>query len=79
MDLCGKVDGDGWTVTAHSKEKGVEFGCHIGMTAVTLRGALTREFAHDRTFRTAEEAVLEGLKEGMSWVDLTRSNTVVSC
>jgi hypothetical protein len=38
-----------------------------------------REFTHDRTFGTPQEAVLEGLKEGMSWVDLTTSNTISAC
>ena len=28
---------------------------------------------------TPQEAVLEGLKEGMSWVDLTTSNTISAC
>jgi hypothetical protein len=79
MDMSGKVDGGGWTVTACARESGAEFGCLIGTCIAAPDGAVVREFAHDRTFGTPQEAVLEGLKEGMSWVDLTTSNTISAC
>jgi hypothetical protein len=76
MDLSGKIEGGGWTVTACAHEQGDEFGCRINTSIAAPDGAIAREFAHNRTFCTAQEAVLEGLKEGMSWVGLTTSNTV---
>ena len=66
MDRPDKVDGSGWTVTACSQERGIEFGCRISTSIVTLHGEITRTA---RSFRTAQEAAVEGVKEGMSWAD----------
>lgn len=76
MNLSGKMDGDGWTVTACARASGTEFGCLIGTSVVAPDGVIVREFSHDRTFSTPQEAVLDGLKQGMSWVGLTASNTI---
>jgi hypothetical protein len=76
MDLSGKVDGDGWTVTACARASGTDFGCLIGTSVAGPDGVVVREFTHDQIFRTPQEAVLDGLKEGMSWVGLTTSNTI---
>ncbi|MGP8437961.1 hypothetical protein ACT2FY_08205 [Paraburkholderia fungorum] len=76
MNVSGKVDGAGWTVTAVARESGAEFGCLIGMSVAAPAGVVVREFAHDRTFSTPQEAVLDGLRAGMSWVGLTTSKTI---
>jgi hypothetical protein len=33
-------------------------------------GAFEYEFRHSGTFRTEREALLEGLREGMTWIEL---------
>lgn len=76
MDLSGKVDGGGWTVMACAHEIGGEFGCLISTSVAAMDGAIEHEFTHDQTFSTPQQAVLEGLKEGMSWMGLTTSNTI---
>ncbi|MGC2966608.1 hypothetical protein [Paraburkholderia aspalathi] len=76
MNLSGRVDGDGWSVTACARESGTEFGCLIGTSVAAPDGVVVRVFTHDRNFSTPQEAVLDGLKQGMSWVDLTTSNTI---
>lgn len=76
MNLSGNVDGDGWIVTACARASGTEFGCLIGTTVAGPDGVVVREFTHDQIFSTPQEAVLDGLKQGMSWVDLTTSNTI---
>ncbi|CAB3774043.1 UDP-glucose 4-epimerase [Paraburkholderia humisilvae] len=76
MSLSGKVDGGGWTVTACARESGAEFDCLIGTSIAAQDGLVVREFTHDQIFSTPQEAVLEGLRAGMSWVGLTTSNTI---
>lgn len=79
MNLSAKVDGGGWTVAACARESGAEFGCLIGTSIVAPGGSVVREFTHDQIFSTPQEAVLEGLRAGMTWVDLTISNTISAC
>jgi hypothetical protein len=76
MNVSGKVDGDGWTVTACARASGTEFGCLIGTSVAAPDGVVVREFTHERNISTPQEAVLDGLKEGMSWVGLTTSSTI---
>jgi hypothetical protein len=76
MEMSGKVEGGGWAVTACAHESGDAFGCLISTSVAAPDGAIAREFAHDRTFSTPQDAVLDGLKEGMAWVGLTTSNTI---
>ena len=76
MNLSGKVEGGGWTVTPCARESGAEFGCLIGTNIAAPDGAVVREFMHDRSFCTQQEAVLDGVKEDDVGRILTTSNTI---
>ncbi|MFM0504598.1 hypothetical protein [Paraburkholderia caffeinilytica] len=76
MNLSGKVNDDGWTVTACAHASGTEFGCLTGTSVAAPDGVVVREFSHDRTVCTPREAVLDSLKLDMSWVGLIASNTI---
>ncbi|MGA9914665.1 MAG: hypothetical protein WBR17_19275 [Paraburkholderia sp.] len=42
MNVSGKVDGDGWTVTACARASGTEFGCLIGTSVAAPDGVVVR-------------------------------------
>ncbi len=50
MDLAGKISGCNWTVAGTSARK-------INTNTAGPEGDIAREFVHDPTFRTPQEAV----------------------
>ena len=45
------------------------------MTFASPDGACERTFAHSRTHDTEREAAIDGLRAGMTWVEMRKSNT----
>jgi hypothetical protein len=78
MNLSGKIsEGTGkWAVAAESRDVAEGFRCLISTTIFTPEGNFTHEFKDSRTFCTEQEAVLQGLREGMVWIDLKISRTI---
>jgi hypothetical protein len=72
MTLRGTVDAGTWIVeamTAPSPQGG--FTCNISiMPGSPEQLPFSHAFAHHRTFDTEAAAVLDGLREGMLWIDL---------
>ena len=71
MTLKGTVDAGTWiveAVTSPAPQGG--FVCHISIMQGEPEQPFGHAFAHHRTFDTEAAAVLEGLREGMLWIDL---------
>ncbi|WP_321845182.1 UDP-glucose 4-epimerase [Paraburkholderia bannensis] len=71
VTLNGHIDATGWSVDARTSpapEGG--FSCEIVVAHEAAQQRATHTFVHHLTFKTEHEALLEGLREGMVWVDL---------
>ncbi|MEX3846373.1 UDP-glucose 4-epimerase [Paraburkholderia sp. BR10882] len=71
MSLNGHIDSGAWRVQAlASPAPQGGFRCEICVTHGPQTQCFSHAFAHHRVFETEREAVLEGLREGMVWIDL---------
>lgn len=71
MTLNGNIDAGTWSVTAESvpsPEGG--YGCLIHVEHTGPEAQFTHTFAHHSTFENETDAVLDGLREGMLWIEL---------
>jgi hypothetical protein len=76
MTLKGTVDSGTWTVeaiTAPIPDGG--FACHVSIRQGTPEQPFTHAFAHHRVFDSEAAAVLDGLREGILWIDLKGRHT----
>jgi hypothetical protein len=76
VTLKGTVDAGTWVVeavTAPAPQGG--FGCHVSIRQGTPEQPFGHAFSHHRTFDTEAAAVLDGLREGMVWIDLKSRHT----
>jgi hypothetical protein len=77
MSLKGSVDDADWTVTciAEQTPRGVE--CSISVEQRNVEGGrFMHRFRHAGIFQDEREAVLAGLREGMTWVRLKATHTI---
>jgi len=71
MSLNGRIDSGAWTVeatTSPAPQGG--FRCEVSVAHSAQAQRFSHAFAHHRVFENEREAVLEGLREGMVWIDL---------
>ena len=71
MTLNGHIDSGAWSVqavTSPGPQGG--FRCEVNVSHGSQTQRFTHAFAHHRVFESEREAVLEGLREGMVWIDL---------
>lgn len=68
MTVSGKVSDCDWSVSVEVIREPDGFVPEVHVVHRALDGKFERRFKHHKTFRTESEAVLEGLREGMSWV-----------
>ncbi|SDI34554.1 UDP-glucose 4-epimerase [Paraburkholderia phenazinium] len=76
MTISGNVSEADWSVSTEVYEAAGGFDCRIRVSHRTPKGVFAHEFKHSRVFATEREAVLEGLREGMVWIELKRANTI---
>lgn len=76
MTLKGNISEGSWNVAVETTEvPGGAYRCTVRvMHELPGRDAFTHTFTHHRTFSTEHDAVLEGLREGMTWIELKRTN-----
>ncbi|WP_322078404.1 hypothetical protein [Burkholderia cepacia] len=76
MTLSGEVHDADWSVTIETiaAETG-GYRCRIHVTFTSPDGVCERTFAHSRTYDTEREAAIDGLRAGMTWVEMRKSNT----
>lgn len=71
MSLNGHIDAGAWSVDAiTSPAPRGGFRCEVSVAHASHTQRFTHAFAHHRVFASEREAVLEGLNEGMVWIDL---------
>ncbi|OXH90618.1 hypothetical protein CA831_09600, partial [Burkholderia multivorans] len=51
------------------------FRCRIHVTLKSPDGGCERTFAHSGIHATEREAAIEGLRAGMTWAEMKKSNT----
>ncbi|KVS53662.1 UDP-glucose 4-epimerase [Burkholderia cepacia] len=76
MTLSGEVHDADWSVTIQTIDAETGgYRCRIHVAFASPDGACERTFAHSRTHDTEREAAIDGLRAGMTWVEMRKSNT----
>jgi hypothetical protein len=76
MTISGNVGDGDWSVAATTHRTAGGFDCSIQRSHRMPEGILKHEFTHSSIFPTEHEAILAGLREGMEWLRLKRSNSL---
>jgi hypothetical protein len=76
MTISGNVSDSNWSVSVETHQIAGGFDCSILLGHTTPEGTFTHEFNHSSIFPSEREAVLAGLREGMTWVQLKMSKTL---
>jgi len=77
MTLSGNVQEGAWSVNVQTEP--VEDGGYRSSVQVkhsSPGGDFERTFLHGKTFSTERDAVLDGLREGMTWIELKMARTI---
>lgn len=69
MAVSGKVCAHDWSVSVEVSPASDGFVCTIRVGHSDPKGKFEHQFKHFKVFRTEREAVLDGLREGMVWVE----------
>jgi hypothetical protein len=74
MTLAGNIHEGDWTVEVETipAEAG-GFRCHVKVEHGSSEGRFRHAFDHSRSYPTEREALLEGLRAGMTWIELKMS------
>jgi hypothetical protein len=75
MTITGTVREADWSVSTEVNDTAGGHDCRIRVSHRTPDGVFTHEFKHGGIFATEREAVLEGLREGMVWIELKQAKT----
>ena len=75
MALSGKIPERDWCVSAEVDPAPGGFDCIIRVAHSGPTGEFEHEFKHFKVFRTEHDAVLDGLREGMLWIEQKMSKT----
>ncbi|MFP3564597.1 UDP-glucose 4-epimerase [Paraburkholderia sp. SIMBA_030] len=75
MTISGNVCEADWSVSTEVNKTTGGYDCRIHVSHCTPEGTFTHQFKHSKLFPTEREAVLEGLREGMAWLELKRAGT----
>ncbi|MEZ2354648.1 UDP-glucose 4-epimerase [Caballeronia sp. RCC_10] len=77
MSLKGQVSNADWSVTCDTEQTPEGIRCTVGVEHRNVEGGrFVHRFTHSRTFDTEREAVLAGLCEGMTWINLKVGKTI---
>jgi hypothetical protein len=76
MALTGQVTGDDWSVSTNSIPVDGGFCCEVHVAHGGAEGEFKHQFRHSTVFGTECETVLDGLREGVVWIGLKRSETI---
>ncbi|CAN7613741.1 UDP-glucose 4-epimerase [Trinickia sp. LjRoot230] len=75
MALSGSVSARHWTVTVDTLPVADGFACAIRVAHDSTGAPFEHTFKHFKTFGSEREAILDGLREGMLWVEHNASRT----
>lgn len=77
MPLSGTIEEGEWSVTAATSQTDAGgYSCTIRVSQVGPAGKFEHEFVASRSAASEHEAMLEGLREGLIWVELKRTRTI---
>jgi hypothetical protein len=77
MTLSGNVQQGSWSVSVQTDAaQGGGYQAVIHVKHTSPDGDFDHTFRHARTFATEREAMLEGLREGMTWIVLKTTRTI---
>jgi hypothetical protein len=76
MTISGNISEADWSVSTEVDQVAGGHECRVRVNHRTADGVFTHEFKHGGIFATEREAVLEGLREGMVWIELKRAKTI---
>ncbi|NML31874.1 hypothetical protein [Paraburkholderia antibiotica] len=77
MVLSANVRQGTWSVAVHTDAaQGGGYLSTIHVTHASPNGEFEHTFPHARIFDSEREAVLEGLREGMTWIALKTTRTI---
>jgi hypothetical protein len=76
MTLKGSISEGHWNVAVETTAaSGGGYRCTVHVThELTGRDTFSHTFTHHRTFPSEHDAVIEGLRDGMKWIELKRTN-----
>lgn len=78
MSIKGQVNCADWTVTCNAERTSEGIVCTVAVEHPNVEGGrFVHRFKHGGEFESEREAVLEGLREGMAWINL-KSDKVIS-
>lgn len=69
MTLSGSAQGPKWRVSAQTSPAPGGFVCRVRVEHDGVRGAFSHEFVHATRYKVEREALLDGLRQGMLWID----------
>ena len=75
MTISGNVSEADWSVSAEVNKTDTGYDCRLQVSHRTPEGVFSHAFRHGGTFATEREAILEGLREGMVWIEMKRAKT----
>ena len=77
MALSGNVQEGGWSVSVQTEpaEDG-GYQSTIQVRHASPEGDFEHSFRHGKKFSTERDAVLDGLREGMTWIGLKMERTI---
>lgn len=76
MTVSGKVSDNDWTVSARVDPVRGGFTCEIEVEHGDETRRFAHHFKHHRVFETEREAVLDGLREGLVWIEQKMAHSI---
>jgi hypothetical protein len=76
MAYSAQVQMNDWTVDVQTRQAGVGFTSDIHIRHRNPQSAFEHHFCHHEVVRTERDALLRGIHEGMTWIDLKASGTI---
>jgi hypothetical protein len=77
MSLKARVEAAQWVVTCQTEETPRGFMCSIGLEHPNVEGGrFAHRFRHASTYVSESDALLAGLREGLTWIGLKTAKTI---
>ncbi|PMS36665.1 hypothetical protein B0G57_103121 [Trinickia symbiotica] len=77
MTMSGKVSDSDWAVSARVDPVPGGFTCAIEVEHSDETRKFAHQFKHHRVFETEREAVLDGLHEGLVWIERKMAHSIL--
>lgn len=76
MAVSGNVSEQDWSVSVEVSPAPEGFVCTIHVAHSEPNGKFEHQFKHFKVFGTEREAVLDGLREGMVWLEQKLAHSI---